>query len=516
MVRLTSFVATALMSMTIVAGQKPLPNWIGPQVGAPRDSACYRKSFLTRQCPPGFEFDRIATCWARCPIEYPVECGMECIPQNKGCALQILKKVDAVANVAFNLATAGVFGQLQNMHKSVQTGTRCGREMYSIGNKIIKFINDLKIANPKTTVDEIKFVLSKSDFVAYDLPKSVANCIGVKFLPGQEQNAKIIKIVKKVIEHFIGASASGTNPVEPENISSFAAAVGIESLVKLTPAEISDIKKLISAGITCTGQVQVVIDQIVKTITEIKNTSPDQTAEQIRLIIAGSDLLLKTLPNATLSCLNTNAPDGYKTRDQILKSARLIIDRVISAADKNGKPVSAAEYFLIVADMGLDAISQFDPTGLAKLAEEYIQPICGPTGFIGEVDSGSLDKALGLKTMQKAFRGSSGEWIRSGSDGMVKITFQSDDFKDVTVNIKSGGNRFDNVKVRAKSTVSWTRPIKDLEGYTLYMDRWRPGLLGIPGTGGGSLLLWVPKSTENGHLELRVKINPTNYFEPED
>ena len=46
--------------------------------------------------------------------------GMECIPQNKDCALQILKKVDAVANVALNLATAGVFCQLQNMHKSVQ------------------------------------------------------------------------------------------------------------------------------------------------------------------------------------------------------------------------------------------------------------------------------------------------------------------------------------------------------------------------------------------------------------
>jgi hypothetical protein len=516
MIRLTSFVVTALMSMTFIAGQKPLPNWIGPQVGAPRDSACYRKSFFTRQCPPGFEFDRIATCWARCPIEYPVECGMECIPQNKGCLSQIFRKIDAVVSVPLNMVTAGMFDQLRNKHKSVQAVVRCGAEIHDIGNKIIKFTHDFKVANPNTTKEQIEFVLSKSDFAAYDLPRSVGNCIGVKFVPGQELSVATIKTIKAIIKNFIGASESGVNPANPDHISKFATAVGIDSLVKLTPKEINDIKGLISAAKTCTGEVRAVIDEIVKTITELKKTNIGQTAEQIRLIVAGSDLVTKALPNATLGCMSANAPDGYKTRDEILKSARLIIDRIVSAADKNGKPVSAAEFFLIVADMGLDAISQYDPTGLAKLAEEYIQPICGPTGFIGEVDSGPLDKALGLKTMQKAFRGSYGEWIRSGSDGMVKITFESDDFKDVTVNIKSGGNRFDNVKVRAKSTVSWTRPIKELEGYTLYMDRWRPGLFGIPGTGGGSLLLWVPTSTEKGHLELRVKINPTKFNEPED
>ncbi|ETL41496.1 hypothetical protein L916_07547 [Phytophthora nicotianae] len=48
-----------------------------------------------------------------------------------------------------------------------------------------------------------------------------------------------------------------------------------------------------------------------------------------------------------------------------------------------------------------------------------------------------------------------------------------------------------------------------MQDKTLYLDRWRPGILGLPGSGGGSLLLWVPRSSEGGHLEMHVRINPS-------
>jgi hypothetical protein len=38
--------------------------------------------------------------------------------------------------------------------------------------------------------------------------------------------------------------------------------------------------------------------------------------------------------------MSANAPDGYKMRDQIFESARLIIDRVLSAANINFMSVS--------------------------------------------------------------------------------------------------------------------------------------------------------------------------------
>ncbi|KAF4322161.1 hypothetical protein BBI17_001086 [Phytophthora kernoviae] len=137
---------------------------------------------------------------------------------------------------------------------------------------------------------------------------------------------------------------------------------------------------------------------------------------------------------------------------------------------------------------------------------EYFQTICGPTQFIGEIDDGSAGKALGLKTVQDAFTNSVGTWTKVG-DGIVTITFQSVDTEDVTVNIKSGGNKFDKVNVAAGETVTWTSNVTALGGKTLYLDRWRPGFLGLPGTGGGSLLLWVPRAAQGGHLELTAMLN---------
>ncbi|GLE09413.1 hypothetical protein PINS_up021043 [Pythium insidiosum] len=44
----------------------------------------------------------------------------------------------------------------------------------------------------------------------------------------------------------------------------------------------------------------------------------------------------------------------------------------------------------------------------------------------------------------------------------------------------------------------------------MYMDRWRPGFLGLPGTGGGSMLLWVPMDAD-GALTLNAQLNPTTF-----
>ncbi|GMF62976.1 unnamed protein product [Phytophthora fragariaefolia] len=71
----------------------------------------------------------------------------------------------------------------------------------------------------------------------------------------------------------------------------------------------------------------------------------------------------------------------------------------------------------------------------------------------------------------------------------------------------SGGNKIDEVDVAAGGTATWSSTVEKMGGKTLYLDRWRPGFLGLPGTGGSSLLLWVPQAAGGGHLELEAKLN---------
>ncbi|KAE8974401.1 hypothetical protein PR003_g26986 [Phytophthora rubi] len=135
----------------------------------------------------------------------------------------------------------------------------------------------------------------------------------------------------------------------------------------------------------------------------------------------------------------------------------------------------------------------------------HFQTICGPTKFIGDIDDGPAVTALGLSAVGKAFNGSYGNWTKEG-DGTVAINFHSSDTEDVTVNILSAGDKVDEVDVSAGGTATWSSTVSALGGKTLYLDRWRPGLLGLPGTGGGSLLLWVPQASQGGSLELNVKL----------
>lgn len=132
--------------------------------------------------------------------------------------------------------------------------------------------------------------------------------------------------------------------------------------------------------------------------------------------------------------------------------------------------------------------------------------ICGPTQFMGEIDDGNEAATLGLNTIEKAFNGSTSSWKRVG-DGTVVVNFSSSDAKNVKVNIHSGGEKFDEVPVSAGGTATWISNTTALGGKTLYLDRWRSDVIGIPGTGGGSLVLWIPKASKGGHLELNVRIN---------
>ncbi|KAG6944140.1 hypothetical protein JG688_00017243 [Phytophthora aleatoria] len=184
----------------------------------------------------------------------------------------------------------------------------------------------------------------------------------------------------------------------------------------------------------------------------------------------------------------------------------IVDDLISSGTSSNGTLLTAGQYAYKIADKAATFYAVWDRTNIGGAISEFFQTICGPTEFVGEIDDGTAKDALGLKTVKAAFNNSAGNWTKNG-DGSVIITFKSVDTEDVTVNIKSGGNKIDEVAVSAGKTVTWRSNVTVLGGKTLYLDRWRPGFLGLPGTGGGSLLLWVPRSTRGGNLRLTAMLN---------
>ncbi|GAB9470014.1 hypothetical protein Gpo141_00007272 [Globisporangium polare] len=479
-----------------------LPNWIGTRT--PTDKACYRKTHLTKKCPPGYEFDKIATCWAECPVEYPVECGMECIPQNKDCALAVLDKVNAVATVALNAATSGVFGKLVTASKGVQRGVKCGQQLYSATNKVVGYAKELGVKFPNTTKSQIQYLLSKSDFALYDLPMAVTTCLGLPMPTSLTNSPEVTAVIKKLLEKV---TVKGESLLAPSSFIEVTEEVGAgQSVTQLNSVDLSSLTKLMDSGVTCGSELNSIINRVTMAVQEMKSKAPTSPVDAIRLAVSSSDLFLKDIPAVTSSCVPKDSKDAFQTRDDIRKTFQVIIDQIFDSSSNGDKPLSKAEYALKLTDQGLDAVAMLDPTGIASMAKEFIQPICGPTSFLGEVDDGALDQALGLRTVGKAFAGSSGTWTKSG-DGILKIIFESTDKKDVKVNIMSGGNKITEVSVKKGKTVEWTKPLADIKDKTMYMDRWRPGLFGLPGTGGGSLLLWVPHTSKGGHLELHAKIN---------
>ncbi|RLN73210.1 hypothetical protein BBO99_00009514 [Phytophthora kernoviae] len=365
-------------------------NWVGPRPLSP-DQACYREAHIMDTCPTNFDRNEATnTCWAECPIDYPIECGMECLRQNDDCTKQIFNKIGVVINVGLNGIMYNVFGKWADMAKSFKTAVMCTTMVLGMTRALIRYTRNIKTSNPTASQDKILAILFQSNNIVIDLPITIKLCLGKR----------------------VGSE------------------MWLADRVMLTS--------------------QFVLAQILAHDDEI----------------------------------------------------------ILSWDSDNGSHAKAKDYTYKFIDKGLLAFAAlgFEMTGIPGMFAEYIQTICGPTQYIGEIDDGTHPDTLGLTIKQNAFNGSSLSWTRQG-DGEVIINFTSNDTEDVSVNIMSGGDKVDEVEVKAGSNATWRSNVTALGGRTLYLDRWRPGFLGLPGTGGGSMLLWVPHASEGGHLELGARLN---------
>ncbi|OWZ02060.1 hypothetical protein PHMEG_00026446, partial [Phytophthora megakarya] len=300
----------------------------------------------------------------------------------------------------------------------------------------------------------------------------------------------------------------GSSLLNPSNFLAFMRDIGVDDSVQnLDEDSLGQLQDVLSSSATCGMKLQAIISKVTQFVADFKSANPVTAVSSIRQALSVSELFLSDIPDVTNNCVRNLTDDAFTTRDSLRTIMSTITDGLVDGSvDDDGQSKSTSEYLASVADMGLDVIAMFDPTGIAEMMAEFIQPLCGPTAFMGEIDDGSLADALALTTEGYAFNGSSGSWSKTG-DGIVKITFESFDSKDVTVHIHSGGDTVAKVDVDSCDTVTWNSTVKELQDKTLYLDRWRAGLLGVPGSGGGSLLMWVPHSSSGGNIELRVQIH---------
>uniref|UniRef100_H3H0A8 Jacalin-type lectin domain-containing protein n=1 Tax=Phytophthora ramorum TaxID=164328 RepID=H3H0A8_PHYRM len=493
-------------------------NWVGPSIGKPSDpafdKACWRKAHIMDTCPYGYDYSA-KMCWAECPMAYPVECGFECLRQSDDCGSEVYAKFVSVANAFFSVQILGVFGQFAKLSKTVRVGIKCARAMFGTIRAIVNYVRALKVSDPQTSMDKVMLALYQTSYITIDLPVSIVMCMGRSYPwevldPASVLMGTVQVMLGEILARQDGIIKSWGKFKAFLTHSNFTYAVN-----DLNETEISSLKTGMESNSSCGYELQRLTDRTWRTVAEMKEEDPDVSTEQLRVAMYKSDLMLHDIPTVTNNCMDqmiteSDEATAYKTRDTLRKTYGVIVDDLISKGrSDNGTSLTAKQYTRVVADKVLMTIATLfyvDLTRISGALSEYIQTICGPTQLIGEVDDGTDPNTLGMKAVGDAFENSTMAWKRQG-DGVVELTFVSTDTKDVTVNILSGGDKFDETDVPAGKTVTWTSTVKELGGKTLYLDRWRPGFLGLPGTGGGSLKLWVPRATEGGHLDVNAKLN---------
>ncbi|ETL94808.1 hypothetical protein L917_07318 [Phytophthora nicotianae] len=484
-------------------------NWVGPNVASPSDTACYRKSVgfgSGSVCPLGYGNDG-DDCLAECPLSYPVRCYAECIPQNDDCALEIMTKIGSVVVVAFNLATANVFGEMLALAKATTQAIKCAANIVSAVRSLIYFLRYQQTTAPQGDTEQLLVVAYQSDVVLIDLPVAVCVCFGLP-VPKKTKYAKIVLatvegIVKQAITNGDKILSSGENAL---NLLTGSGAINSSSTT------VDELQGLIDKNSSCGWELKRLTDRVVYTVNDVRNNTPDAAVNDIRVTVYSSTIVLNDIPRVTNNCMgellaSKTMSAAYETRDLLRKTFGVIVDQLIEKASTDmGASVAEDEYMLEISNMGLVALSAVDPTGIAYMASQFVQPTCGPTAYLGEIDDGTLYDALSLTTVDEAFEGSYGSWTKVG-DGVVRLIFKSTDTEDVTVVVHSGGDDNAKVDVGAGETVIWEFTISELHDKNMYLDRWRPGLFGLPGSGGGSLLLWIPRASEGGHITMYVRIN---------
>ncbi|POM79320.1 hypothetical protein PHPALM_3061 [Phytophthora palmivora] len=370
-----------------------------------------------------------------------------------------MAKVTNPGYVAFNLATAGVFNAIYSTYKIVKKGLMCVFNIFNIAEGISRFMRFRQIMTPNGTKEEILAAVYQTDLFLIDLPVAITACLGYPvpryaYFADAVVTAAETMVKQLMINHNLIMSSLDSFMMFFKNST-------LGNATRDLDAEtMSNLTTMIESKSTCGFELKRLTDRVIMKVGDFRDDNPFATNEDIRSAMSRSTIVLQDVPTITNNCmgelLTKKKPyAAYQTRDVLRKTFGVIIDQLIDTSTTDmGLAKSKEEYWVSTANLGLLGLSAMDPTGIAYTMFNYVQPVCGPTEFIGEIDDGSATDALGLTTVDDAFRGSEGSWTKRG-DGNVNITFVSTDNEDVKVVIHSGGKKFDTVNVCSGQTVFW-------------------------------------------------------------
>ncbi|EGZ13109.1 hypothetical protein PHYSODRAFT_259300 [Phytophthora sojae] len=426
-----------------------------------------------KKCPKGYvRSEKTSTCWAECPIEFPVECGMECIRQNDDCGREVLYKVGSVFNVGINGVIDNWFGKFSEMAKGVRTAVMCSCMIVGELRALNLYIRSIKAADPEASQDKILAMLYQSNAVVVELPITIKLCLGGKATCNRWLADRIMSttqyILAQVLAHDDSIIASwqrfkafmkGANFTAPPE--------------QVTQGEIGYLKDALRSNSTCGHDLQGFMERTWSTAEALREPNPDITEDELRVKIQDTDIFKSDIAT------------------KLRKTFGVVInDLITTGKSDNGTSYKAMEYAYQVVNQGLNfwVVTGFDMSGVSSFISDSWAS-----------DDGTHPDTLGLNMIQKAFKNTTMSWPKKGG-GQVIHNFTSTDTKNVTVNIISGGDKIDEIDVVAGGTATCKSTVEKLGGRTLYLDRWRPGFFGLPGTGGA----------EGGHLDLDVRLNQSN------
>ncbi|CAI5735459.1 unnamed protein product [Hyaloperonospora brassicae] len=489
-------------------------NWVGPR-HVQGDSACWREAHVVHDvCPSGFHRNNLTyTCWAECPLEFPIPCGFECIRQNDDCGREVFYKLGSLVNVGLNGIMDNWFGKFRAMSHAIRTATMCACMVLGEVRAILRYVRSIKAADPQTSRERLLTLLFQSNAVVVELPITIKLCMGGTATSKWWLADRILASTQYLLSQIL---AHGDYLVTSfDRFNAFLRGANFTVLPEMmTDGEIQYLKHALASNSTCGHDLQGLVERAWLTIEALREAHPNISNDELRVQVHNTELAQTDIARVTSNCMEllvqqSDERTAYATRDTLRKTFGVIFnDLITTGVSNNGSSYKASAYTYQWLNQGLNfwVSSGFDMSGISSMISEYFQSICGPTQFIGEVDDGTHPDTLGLNVIQKAFKNTTLSWTRRG-DGHVVLTFTSHDIENVTVNIRSGGDKIDEVKVAAGKRATWQATVSTLGGKTLYLDRWRPGFLGLPGTGGGSLMLWIPHAAEGGHLDLNVQLN---------
>ncbi|KAG4221541.1 hypothetical protein PC116_g29983, partial [Phytophthora cactorum] len=321
------FATPATAKSTVVSTYR---NWVGTW-SMSQDTACYLEAHFMDVCPSNYDRNEFTnTCWTECPMDYPVECGMECIRQNDDCGIEVASKVSAVAITIVRSASFGVFGALEMLGQKVWWAARCTNATLLVMRGILRYIRTMKAEDPQATDRKLVVLLFQTSTVVTDLPIAIAVCTRKPVSPNLRQSQHVLSTAQWMLMQALAHDDSIISSWQ--RFRAFLEGANFtEATEKITEGEIASLETAMKQDSSCGGDLKFLIDRVWLTMNEYREDNPAITDDEIRLKISDSDLVLYDVPIVTNNCMQqmiseSSLATAYKTREVLRKTFGVIMN----------------------------------------------------------------------------------------------------------------------------------------------------------------------------------------------